>query len=411
MAIHSEKLTFEGAGGEALAARLDRPDGQPRAYALIAHCFTCSKDLVALARTSAHLAAHGIAALRFDFTGLGHSGGEFENTDFSSNVADLVAAAEYMERELQAPRILIGHSFGGTAVIQAAGRIASARAVCTVAAPFDPTHVEGLFSEKLDEIEEEGSAQVTLGERSFRVRREFLEDIRSASMKEALGDLGRALLVMHSPRDEVVGIDNARLIYEAAKHPKSFIGLDEADHLLTDPEDAEFVARVLTAWSARYLPGDAESTGREGASLDEPDTLVASESDDGKYVTHLTVGPHHFVADQPPEAGGKGAGPDPYDLVAASLGACTSMTIRMYADRKEWPLEHVEVRVDHERRHAKDCERCEEQQGKIDHLTRTIHLRGDLSDEQRERLTEIADRCPVHRTLTQKNVIETRLAD
>ncbi len=411
MTFQSEKVTFEGAHGDTLAARLDRPDGEVEACALFAHCFTCSKDLFVVSQISRHLASRGIAVLRFDFTGLGHSEGEFSNTNFSSNVADLIAAADFMRQEIEAPSILIGHSFGGTAVLKAASEIREARAVCTIAAPFDPAHVQNVFHDKLSEIEGKGSAEVEIAGRTFNLEEHFVEDIRSTEMESAIGSLGKALLIYHSPQDKVVGVDNARLIFQAAKHPKSFISLDGADHLLGSRSDAQYVAETLTAWSTRYIDYEQEPVADEDVDVDRVinDEVLVSETGHGKFMNDVTIGRHHFYADEPVEVGGNDAGPDPYDLVAAGLGACTSMTLRMYAGRKGWPLEHVEVRVEHDKIHAKDCQECEKSRGKIDKLTRFIRVEGDLDDDQRARLLEIADRCPVHETLVRENLIETEL--
>jgi putative redox protein len=411
MPTHSKKISFKGAHGATLAARMDMPDGEPEACALFAHCFTCSKDLFIVSQISRHLADKGIAVMRFDFTGLGHSEGEFGNTNFSSNVADLVAAAEYMRESVQAPSILIGHSFGGTAVLKAAQDIPEAKAVCTIGAPFDPAHVEHLFSGKLSEIEDDGAADVTLDGRTFTLEKHFVDDIRSTEMEAAIGDLGRALLIFHSPQDELVGVDNARLIYDAARHPKSFITLDGADHLLTDKRDAQYVAEILAAWSTRYVEYRRELTREERQALGEPtpDEVLIAETGEGKFMNHVVVGRHHFFSDEPAAVGGNDSGPDPYDLIAAALGACTSMTLRMYADRKGWPLERVQVRVNHDKIHAGDCKNCEQEEGKIDKLVRIIKVDGDLDDKQRARLLEIADRCPVHQTLLRENVVETSL--
>lgn len=413
MSVHSKKITFEGAHEQPLDARLDLPEGEPQACALFAHCFTCSKDLFIVSQISRHLAGKGIAVLRFDFTGLGHSDGEFENTNFSSNVADLVEAATYMEAEYEAPSILIGHSFGGTAVLKAVADIPQAKAVCTIGAPFDPAHVAQLFADKLTTIEDEGSADVEIAGRTFSVEKHFLDDIRSTEMEGAIGGLKRPLLIFHSPQDKIVGIDNARLIYDAAKHPKSFISLDGADHLLSDKRDAQYVAETLAVWSTRYVQCRRELTDapREEMGEPSPDEVVVAETGEGKYMNHVVVGRHHFYADEPVEVGGNGAGPDPYALVAAALGACTSMTLRMYAERKGWPLERVQVRVNHDKIHAGDCAHCEQEEGKIDKLTRAIKVEGDLDDDQRRRLLEIADRCPVHATLCRENVIETSLEE
>jgi putative redox protein len=419
MSIDSRKVVFEGAHGQPLDARLDTPTGvQPVAYALLAHCFSCSKELIALSRISQHLAHIGIAVLRFDFTGLGHSEGEFANTNFSSNVGDLVAAASFLAEEYQAPSILIGHSFGGTAVLKAAGELDEIRAVCTIGAPFDPEHVLNLILDDIDEIEESGTARVELAGREFTMQRQFLADVRAASLADDIKALDAALLIMHSPQDDTVGVDNARLIFEAARHSKSFVSLDGADHLLSDPSDAQYVAEVLAAWSTRYVeyakPGGDKPAPSDPSELVDrhPDEVLVLESGEGKYVNQVMVGRHQFYADEPVDVGGNDAGPDPYDLITAALGACTSMTLRMYAERQGWPLEQVQVRLNHAKIHATSEDFSGDHKGqKIDKITRAITLLGELDDEQRRRLVEIAERCPVHQTLLRENLVETSLRD
>ena len=404
----SEKLEFTGHGGDTLAARFDLPDGPVKAVALFAHCFTCSKDIPAARRIAARLAGLGIAVLRFDFTGLGHSQGEFANTHFSSNVADLVAAARHLEGLGKAPALLIGHSLGGAAVLVAAADIPSAKAVVTIGAPADPSHVIHNFGCKLDEIRAAGEAQVSLAGRSFTIRREFLDDISAARLTPAIAGLKRALLVLHGPRDQTVGVENASEIFLAAKHPKSFVTLDDADHLLSRAEDAEYAAEVIAAWSRRYLDLKDDPV-PPGA----PEGIVrVSEADPAGFLQDVAVGPrHHLLADEPAAYGGTDAGPGPYQLLSAGLGACTSMTVRMYARRKGWPLEHVAVDISHDKVHAQDCADCPEKTAKIDIFQRTIRLDGPLDANQRAKLMAIADRCPVHRTMEGTIKIETVLAD
>ena len=400
------KITFKGHAGDDLAARLDLPDGPVLATALFAHCFTCSKDIPAARRIAGRLAGMGIAVLRFDFTGLGHSDGEFENTHFSSNVADLVAAAGYLEQQSMAPALLIGHSLGGAAVLKAAAELPDVRAVVTLGAPADPAHVVHNFGADLDRIRNEGAAEVSLGGRPFTIRDSFLKDVAASDLKDTIGRLKKALLVLHAPGDAVVGIENAADIFTAAKHPKSFVTLDNADHLISRAEDAEYAAQVIAAWSARYLEL-AEAPPHEAA----PEGILrVSEADPGGFLQDVMAGPrHHVLADEPAAYGGTDRGLTPYQLVAAGLGACTSMTIRMYARRKEWPLEHVSVDVFHDKIHAADCDHCETRTGKLDQFRRRIRLEGELTGEQRARLLEIADKCPVHRTLESEIEIVTEL--
>jgi len=405
--MRSEKVSFEGASGATLAARLDRPEGPVRAAAILAHCFTCSKDIAAARRIAGRLAALGIAVLRFDFTGLGHSGGEFASTNFSSNVADLVSAADWMAANDMPVQILIGHSLGGAAVIAAARHLTGLRAVVTIGAPSEPAHVAQNFGGMLDTIRTNGSAMVTLGGRSFEIRRQFLEDIAEASLDAALPNLGAALLVLHAPRDMVVGIENAGAIFARARHPKSFVSLDGADHMLSREEDAEYAADLISSWSSRYidLPPDAAT---EGA----PEGVVrVAEAEASGFRQDISIGGRHqIVADEPVSMGGTDLGPSPYQLLSAALGACTTMTIRLYARKKGIPLAHVACDVTHNKCHTEDCEACDKSQPKVDVFRRTIRLQGALSDAERAALLAIADKCPVHRTLHGQALIETALA-
>jgi uncharacterized OsmC-like protein/esterase/lipase len=400
--VPSERFDFSNAKGERLAALLDCPIEQPRAYALFAHCFTCGKDIHAAKRIADALTALGIAVLRFDFTGLGSSEGEFANTTFSSNVADLVAAADALRRTRRAPAILIGHSLGGAAVLAAAADVPEARAVVTINAPCDPAHVVGLLKNRGGEIDATGEIDVTLSGRSFRISRNFLDDIGQQKLRDRIGALHKALLVFHSPTDNIVGIENASYIFTAARHPKSFVSLDGADHLLSRRSDATYVGNVIRAWAERYLdviehapdvPNDAE--------------VIVRETRNGRFQQEITVGRHRLVADEPVEVGGLDSGLGPYDLVLAGLGACTSMTLRLYAERKALSLDRVTVRLAHSRIHAVDCENCETKEGMLDRIDRSITLAGDLDEEQRKRLLEIADKCPVHRMLTSEIDIRT----
>ena len=365
--------------------------------------------MLAAKRIAAALAAKGIAVLRFDFTGLGSSEGDFANSTFTSNVADLVRAADHLRETRKAPAILIGHSLGGAAILAAAGQIPDAKAVVTIAAPSDPVHVTGLFKDRIEDIRKHGKVEVSLAGRPFHITREFLDDIAEHSLMAKVTKLHKALLIMHSPTDDTVGIDNATHIFVAAKHPKSFVSLAGADHLLTGKRDAAYVADVITAWAERYVdPAEPEQPAVTG---DAPRKVVVRETRNGKFQQTVSVGPHRLVADEPIAAGGDDTGPGPYDFVLAGLGACTSMTMRMYADRKSLPLERVTVTLNHSKIHAEDCAECETKAGMLDQIERVIAIEGALDAEQRKKLMEIADKCPVHRTLTSEIRIVTSAAD
>jgi uncharacterized OsmC-like protein/alpha-beta hydrolase superfamily lysophospholipase len=398
----AERFDFPNATGERLAALLDRPACPPRAFALFAHCFTCGKDIRAARRIAEGLTARGIAVLRFDFTGLGASEGEFANTNFSSNVADLVAAANHLREVERAPTLLIGHSLGGAAVLAAAGDVPEARAVVTIAAPADPSHVTGLLKDRVDEIRARGEVEVTLAGRPFRIRREFLDDVSEQRLDEKIGRLRKALLVMHAPGDDIVSIDNASHIFLAAKHPKSFVSLADADHLLGNPRDGAYVADVIAAWASRYLDTEAAAETSAG----EPRNVVVTETRAGKFQQIVRMGRHTLIADEPVAVGGLDSGPGPYDLLLAGLGTCTAMTLRLYAERKQLPLERVSVKLAHSRIHAEDCETCESKEGMLDRIDKDITVEGPLDDDARARLLEIAEKCPVNRTL--KSEIDIR---
>jgi len=401
--MRTERLEFANEKGEKLAALVDLPLGKPVAFALFAHCFTCGKDNVSAKRISERLAMCGVAVLRFDFTGLGMSEGEFADTHFSSNVDDLVAAGDHLRKTYGAPAILIGHSLGGAAALAAAHRIPDARAVVTIAAPSDPAHVVGLFKDHVDKIREQGQVEVQLAGRPFRIKREFLDDVAEQRIEDCLANLRKALLVFHSPTDDIVGIENASRIFTTAKHPKSFVSLAGADHLLSKKDDAVYVANVIAACAERYLEQPAERSDEQI----EVGIVLVREAGGGKFQQEIMSGPHRFLADEPVKAGGLDSGPGPYDLLLASLGACTSMTLRLYADNKKLPLDRVSVRLTHNRIHAEDCLNCETKEGMVDRIDRNITLEGALSADERKRLLEIADKCPVHRTLESEIEIRT----
>ena len=412
MSKRSLKLTFPGSQGAELAGRLDLPSQPVRAYALFAHCFTCSKDVFAASRVASELARRGFAVLRFDFTGLGASDGEFSNTNFSSNVEDLHKAVEYLRQTYKAPELLIGHSLGGAAVLSAAPDIPEARVVATIAAPSDASHVVKNFQAKVEEIESRGVAEVQLAGRKFTIRKQFLDDLENRSLAARIANMRKALLVFHAPRDNIVGIENAQAIYESARHPKSFISLDDADHLLSRREDAIYVADVLSAWASRYV-----STVEQGAlRLPGPDGVASvAETGQGKFQNEVVVEDHRLFADEPEAFGGLGSGPSPYDFLSIALASCTTMTLRMYADHKGYDVTQFRVHVSHDKLHAKDCEACRDEHGgkdgRIDRFTREIEIEGLDDAKIRARMVEIADRCPVHKTLSKISFIETRLKE
>lgn len=401
MAVKRNKVEFES-NGIKLAGLLESSDsGKVRAYALFAHCFTCSKDIAAASRISRSLVALGYAVLRFDFTGLGNSDGDFSNTNFSSNVEDLVAAADFLRSEFRAPQLLIGHSLGGAAVLKAAASIEEVTAIATIGAPFRAQHVSKQLENDLAKIASDGEAEVDLAGRKFKIKKQFVEDIRSQD-SDHIAKLRRALLILHSPVDETVNIAEAEKIYLEAKHPKSFISLDQADHLLSRAEDAEYVAACISAWASRFLP-EVDVIKQLESKLSKGHVKVDERNK--HYARDVQTDHHVWIADEPVASGGQDLGPDPYEHLLASLGACTSMTLRMYADRKNLALEDIEVELNHQRRHGEDCEGG---RGFVDVIERNIKLKGDLTDAQRKRLMEIANRCPVHLTLENEPKIVTK---
>ena len=404
--MQSKNVEFLNSDGEALAGILDLPAGEPRAFALFAHCFTCSKNLKAATNISRSMTAAGIAVLRFDFTGLGQSDGEFADTTFSSNVEDLLSAARWLEREHRAPEILFGHSLGGTAVLQAARSIPSTVAVATIGSPSDPTHVAHMFAGSAEELRKNGVAEVELGGRPFRIKETFLDDLDEHDLRGSISGLRKALLIMHAPLDTIVDVENASLLFLAAKHPKSFVSLDKADHLLTREEDSRYAGRVLASWATRYLPAATEITPPVAAD----EGVLARTFIDG-FRTDVVAGGHTFLADEPLAVGGTDTGPSPYDLLAAALATCTTMTLQMYASFKKIDLRSVTVGVRHGKVHADDCADCESSTGKIDEFQRTLTLDGELTEEQRQRMLEIADRCPVHKTLHGEIKVRTTLSE
>jgi putative redox protein len=402
--VPTRKITFANKAGHQIAARLDLPlEALPGAYALFAHCFTCSKNLAAIGHISHALTSAGMGVLRFDFTGLGESEGDFADTNFSSNVDDLVAAAEFLAREYTAPQLLVGHSLGGAAVLHAAAQLPATRAVATIGAPADPTHVRKLISSAEETINATGEAVVTLAGRSFTIKRQFLEDLETVRMNTTLQRLRVPLLICHSPFDNTVGIENAAQLFQGAQHPKSFLSLDKADHLLSNPQDARYVGAMIATWASKYLVASAMAS-----AIGHEEGHVVVRTEQGSLLTDVYASGHHLVVDEPVALGGTNQGPNPYDLLVAALGACTTLTVHMYAQRKGWPLEQAIARLQHAKIHAGDCEACETREGRIDQIERELEFIGPLDAEQRQRLLEIADKCPVHRTLHSEIEVVTR---
>ncbi|WP_224983641.1 bifunctional alpha/beta hydrolase/OsmC family protein [Geomonas agri] len=409
--MNTKKITFTNANGTRLAARLELPDDErPVAYAIFAHCFTCSKNIKAAVNITRAMSSRRIAVLRFDFTGLGESEGDFAETTFSSQVSDLVAAAEFLEREYEAPRLLVGHSLGGSAVLVAAGAIPSATAVATIAAPYNPSHLRRLLGESAEEAERQGEATVNLGGSDFTIRKSLLDDLAAQRPTETLAHLQGALLVLHSPADTIVKIDNATQIFQAAHHPKSFVSLGSADHLLSEAADSRYAGEVIASWAMRYLDGVGAEPVAQRQFLAADNRVTARTGAEG-FRTEIFANGFNLTADEPISYGGSNEGPSPYEFLMAGLAACTTMTVQMYARRKGWPLVEALVRLSHHKIHAEDCQDCDSQDRRLDQFVRELELIGALDQEQRQKLLEIAEKCPVHRTLTSEIRVETRLKE
>ncbi|NGX84832.1 bifunctional alpha/beta hydrolase/OsmC family protein [Aequorivita sp. KMM 9714] len=404
MNIH--KVSFTNKDKEQLAGRLELPlDQKPHNFVIFAHCFTCNKNLTAVKNVGRALTNAGFGVLRFDFTGLGESEGDFENTNFSGNVDDLIEAANFLEKNYQAPTLIIGHSLGGAAAIFAASKLESIKAVAVINSPSDPSHVMHLLKDSEQEITRKGEAKVNLGGVDFTIKKQFLDDLENNTLKDVVSDLRKALLILHSPQDNTVGIKNAEKIYIAAHHPKSFVSLDGVDHLLSKKEDSKYVGEVIAGWASRYVDIPAAKE------IKSKSKVAASLGQDEKFTTNLKVGDHYLIADEPKSFGGNNFGPSPYEFLSAGLAACTVMTIQMYARRKNWNVGNVSVHIDYSKEHAIDCEDCEKDSSKIDTFKREIKLVGNLTDEQKAKLMQIADKCPVHKTLHSKTQIITKLVE
>lgn len=399
-----KKISFENGEGIKLSATLELPvDRRPHNFAIFAHCFTCNRNFAAVRHISSSLAEKGFGVLSFDFTGLGQSEGDFSNTNFSSSVDDLIAAAEFLRKNYQAPTVMIGHSLGGAACLLAAARLDEIKAVATIGSPSDPGHVKSLLNDRITEINEKGSASISIGGRPFLIKRQLLDDLEGQTLLEAVREMRKAFLFMHSPQDLTVDIGHAGSLYQAAFHPKSFISLDGTDHLLSKKADATYVGHLIAAWAHRYADINADKE------LSTQSQIVAHLGNEERFTTRIKAGNHQIISDEPESFGGNAFGLSPYQLVASGLAACTAMTLRLYAERKKWQLREVYVHVSHEKSHAEDCLNCESATSKIDKFVREIELIGDLDSDQRLRLLEIADKCPVHRTLENAAQILTTL--
>ncbi len=398
------KVSFHNKSEELLAGRLELPvDRHPHNFAIFAHCFTCSKNLTAVKNIGRALSAAGFGVLRFDFTGLGESEGDFENTNFSGNVDDLIAAADFLEKNYKAPTLLIGHSLGGAAAIFAAAKLPSIKAVAVINSPSDPSHVTNMLQSNRDEITRNGKAVVSLGGRNFTIKKQFLDDIESKSLMTVVSKLKKAILILHSPQDRTVGIKNAEDIYNAAHHPKSFVSLDSVDHLLTNKEDSIYIGTVIASWASRYVEIPEEQI------VSSKSSVAASLDNEDIFTTNLKLGNHYLFADEPTAFGGNNFGPSPYEFLSGGLAACTAMTIQMYARRKKWDLKNVEVHINYNKEHAMDCENCEDDSAKIDTFIREIKFEGNLDQAQTQKLLEIADKCPIHKTMITKTQVVTTL--
>lgn len=402
--MNIQKVSFANKDKEQLAGRLELPLNQkPHSFAIFAHCFTCTKNLTAIKNIGRALTDAGFGVLRFDFTGLRESEGDFENTNFSGNVEDLVEAADFLKEKFMAPTLLIGHSLGGAAAIFAAAQIPSIKAVAVINSPSNPSHVMHLLKDSVAEITKTGKAKVNLGGMDFTIKKRFLDDLENKSLSNVVSTFGKALLILHSPQDKIVGINNAEGIYKAARHPKSFVSLDGVDHLLSKKDDSKYVGQVIAGWASRYVVIPQEEK------IKSKSKVAASLNNEDKFTTILKLGDHHLVADEPTDFGGNNFGPSPYEFLSAGLAACTAMTIQMYAKRKKWNVDNVTVHINYSKDHAVDCEACNDDSAKIDTFTREIALSGNLSEEQKTKLLNIADKCPVHKTLHSETQVITKL--
>lgn len=403
--MNLQKVSFKNNEGQSLVGRLELPVNQhPHNFAVFAHCFTCNKNLSAVRNIGKALTSNGFGVLRFDFTGLGESEGDFADTNFSGNVEDLIAATEFLKENYKAPTLMIGHSLGGAAAIYSSAEVESIQAVAVIGAPSNPKHVQHLLHSSIEEIQKDGKAVVNLSGRDFTIKKQFLDDLKNKTLTSTVKNLRKPILILHSPQDSTVEIQNAEELYKAAHHPKSFVSLDGADHLLMNKRDSAYVGDIISGWAKRYL--DLKPT--EKAPVSKHQVVASLDFEDG-FTTQMKVGNHNMVADEPISYGGNDFGPSPYELVSAGLSACTAMTLQMYAKRKKWHIDNVEVHTSYSKTHATDCEDCESPNSKIDTFNRVIKIEGDFDDKQLQRLLQIADKCPVHKTLHSDTQVITTL--
>ncbi|WP_299225762.1 bifunctional alpha/beta hydrolase/OsmC family protein [uncultured Psychroserpens sp.] len=406
--MKSVKLQIESKQGNKLQAYLELPANQkPNYYAVFAHCFTCNSTLNAVKNISRALTNHGFGVVRFDFTGLGRSEGEFADSHFSSNVDDLLAVSDHLESNYEAPSLLVGHSLGGAAVIVAASKLDNIKVVATIGAPATVSHVTHLFSHSIEEVKEKGEVEVNIGGRPFKINEKFVEDFSKTDLPEITKNLRKPLLIMHAPFDQIVSIENANKLYHNAHHPKSFISLDQADHLLSDSRDSNYVGNMIGAWVQRYFdPKDNQMLSTEGEQL-----VAHLNLKENNFTTSIQTIKHNFIADEPQSIGGDDFGPSPYDFLSAGLAACTVMTLKLYAERKEWDLQEVYAYITYSKKHSDDIMMDYDKPIKIDHLEKTLKFVGNLDESQKQRLKEIASKCPVHKTLQNEVIIDTKIVD
>ncbi|MBO3115669.1 alpha/beta fold hydrolase [Winogradskyella sp. DF17] len=404
--MNSTKLKIENRKGITLNAHLELPANQkPNYYAIFAHCFTCSSSLNAVRHVSRALTQDGFAVVRFDFTGLGRSEGDFADSHFSANVEDVIDVHQFMTDNYKAPSLLVGHSLGGAAVLVAGSKLAAVKAIATVGAPATIGHVKHLFSHAIEDVKEKGKVKINIGGRPFEIDENFVSEFDKTDLQTIVKNLRKPLLIMHSPFDKIVGIENAQDLYLNAHHPKSFVTLDAADHLLTRETDSQYVGEVIGTWAKRYFP-KTENTmlSTEGEQLVAHLNIV-----EDNFTTFIQTKNHTFTADEPEEIGGNDFGPSPYEYLNAALAACTVMTLKLYAERKQWDLNEVFIYISHSRKHSDDLRAEVEKPKYLDHISKKLKFVGNLDDSQKERLKEIASRCPVHKTIASEVIFETEI--